>query len=183
MLCSKCCRPSKWQAVLLVVPPHAWPAPEALLFCLLLRANLLHKLRPLMRLALALHPPYRLFRQSLTWPKPSTLHAALPPTTIGAESLAPLPGLHQPFVVGPGFSPVPAKLVSQIMAGKFVELHELLPLNIVLIEPDPQLLFDGHLVLTSPPKKPKRCIEDISTWLEAFSIYCLILVSYFPHRW
>ena len=86
-------------------------------------------------------------------------------------------------MVGPGFSPVLAKLVSQIVAGKLVELHELLPLNIVLIEPDPHLLFDGHLVLTSPPKKPKRCIEDISTWLEAFSIYCLILVSYFPHRW
>ena len=37
-------------------------------------------------------------------------------------------------------------------------------------------------MLTSPPKRPKRCIKDIATWLEAFSIYCLILVSYFPHR-
>ena len=46
-----------------------------------------------------------------------------------------------------------------------------------------QLLFDGRLVLTSTPKKPKRRIEDISTWLEAFSVYCLVLVSYFPHRW
>ena len=68
--------------------------------------------------------------------------------------------------MGPGFSPVPAKLVSQIVAGKFVELHKLLPSNIVLTEPDPQLLFNGHLVLTLPPKKPKRRIEDISTWLE-----------------
>ena len=114
---------------------------------------------------------------------PSNLNAALPSTTIGAASLAPLPVLHQPFVVGPGFSPVPAKLVSQIVAGKFVELHELLPSNIVLTEPEPQVLFDGRLVLTSPPKKPKRRIDDISTWLEAFSVYCLILVSYFPHRW
>jgi len=79
-------------------------------------------------------------------------------------------------VVGPGFSPVPAKLVSQIVAGKFVELHKLLPSNIVLSEPEPQLLFDGRLVLTSTPKKPKRRIEDISTWLEAFSVYCLVLV-------
>ena len=38
-------------------------------------------------------------------------------------------------MVGPGFSPVPAKLVSQIVARKFVELHELLSSNIVLIEP------------------------------------------------
>ena len=86
-------------------------------------------------------------------------------------------------MVGPRFSPVLAKLVSQIVAGKFVELHELLPSNIVLTEPDPQLLFKGLLVLTSLLKKPKQRIEDISTWLEAFSIYCLILVSYFPHRW
>ena len=64
-----------------------------------------------------------------------TLHAALPSSTIGTASLAPLPGLHQPFVVGPGFSPVPAKLLSQIVAGKFVELHVLLPSNIVLTEP------------------------------------------------
>ena len=74
-------------------------------------------------------------------------------------------------MVGPGFSSVPAKLVSQVVAGKFVELHELLPSNIVLTEPDTQLLFDGRLVLTSPPKKPKPRIEEISTWLEAFSIY------------
>ena len=82
---------------------------------------------------------------------------------------------------GPGFSPVPAKLVCQIVAGKFVEHQELFPSNIVLTEPDPQLLFDKRLVLTSPPKKPEQRIEDISTWLEAFPIYCLILVSYFPH--
>jgi len=38
-------------------------------------------------------------------------------------------------------------------------------------------------VLTSSPKKPKRRIEDISMWLEAFSMYCLVLVSHFPNRW
>ena len=69
-----------------------------------------------------------LFRRLLTQP----FHAALPSSTIGTASLAPLPGLHELFVVGPGFSPVPAKLVNQIAAGKFVELHALLPLNIFL---------------------------------------------------
>ena len=64
-------------------------------------------------------------------------------------------------MVGPGFSPVPAKLVSRCW--EFVELHQLLPSNIVLNEPEPQLLFDGRLVLTSPLKKPKRRIGDIST--------------------
>ena len=104
------------------------------------------------------------------------------PSVGGLSSLAQTPILHLPFVVGPGFSPVPAKLVSQIVAGKFVELHDLLCANLVLHEPEPQLLFDGRLVLTSTPKKPKRRVDDITSWLEAFSIYCLILSSHFPHR-
>ena len=72
------------------------------------------------------------------------------------------PILHQPFVFFfSGFTLIPAKLVGQIVAGKFVELNELSSSNIVLNEPQPQLLFDGRLVLTSTPKKAKRCIEDI----------------------
>ena len=37
------------------------------------------------------------------------------PSVSGISSLAQTPILHQPFVVGPGFSPVPATLVSQIV--------------------------------------------------------------------
>ena len=43
-----------------------------------------------------------------------------------------VPILHQPFVVGLEFSPIPAKLVGQIVAGKFLELNDLLSSNIVL---------------------------------------------------
>ena len=42
------------------------------------------------------------------------------------------PILHQPFVVGLEFSPILAKLVGQIVAGKFVELNDLLSSSIVL---------------------------------------------------
>ena len=45
----------------------------------------------------------------------------------------------QPFVVGPGYSPVPAKLVSL----KFVDLSELLAANLVSSETEPQLMLDG----------------------------------------
>ena len=61
--------------------------------------------------------------------------------------------MDQPFVVGPGFSPVPAKLVAQIVAGKYIDLSDLLAVNLVQKELEPQLLLDGHLVLTSQPKK------------------------------
>ena len=93
------------------------------------------------------------------------------------------PLLDQPFIVGPGFSPVPAKLVAQIMAGKYIDLSDLLAVNLVQREPEPQLLFDGRLVLTSQPKRQRRRIEDIASWMEAFAIFSLILVSHFPNRW
>ena len=66
-----------------------------------------------------------------------------------------LANMDQPFVVGPGFLPVPAKLVAQIVAGKYIDLSELLAVNLVQKEPEPQLLLDGRLVLTSQPKKQR----------------------------
>lgn len=76
---------------------------------------------------------------------------------------------------------IPAKIVTQSVSGKFGELDELLCTNIVLTEPEPQLLFDGHLVLTSGAKKFKRPIEDIATCIEAFLTFMLVLTSYFLH--
>ena len=116
-------------------------------------------------------------------PSPSSVAAGLLPTAF--SSLPNVPVLQQSFVVAPGFSPVPPKLVSQIVSGKFVELSELSSSNIVQThsDSDPQLFFDGRLVLTSTPKKPKWRTEDIGSWIEAFSVYCLVLTSQFPHRW
>jgi len=53
------------------------------------------------------------------------------PTAV--PSLTALP-LQQSFVVGPGYSPVPFKVVSQITAGKFVNLEDLLAENITMPE-------------------------------------------------
>ena len=70
------------------------------------------------------------------------------------------PSLQQPFIIGPGFSPVPYKIVSQILTGKFINLSELLSANLGESESEPQLLFDGRIVLSST-KRPKRKIDDI----------------------
>ena len=100
------------------------------------------------------------------------------PLSLGGISLlTQTPILHQLFALGPGFSPVPAKLVNQIMAKEFVELNELLN------APKPQLRFDGWLVLTSTPKKLKWQVDDITSWLEAFQCIALFLSSHFLHRW
>ena len=109
------------------------------------------------------------------------------PTHVGVNtSLSSLPSaatLQQPFVVGPGFSPIPAKTVSQILAGKYVDLCDLLSANIVHTEPESTVLLDGRLVFAPYTKKNRRRIEDIGTWSEAFTIFSMILTSHFPHRW
>ena len=81
----------------------------------------------------------------------------------------------------PGFSPIPAKLVSQIASGEFAELSELLASNHVSSEPKPQLLFDGHLIFTSAPKKAKKrnFIKDIVSWMEAFTFFPLVFGNSF----
>ena len=59
----------------------------------------------------------------------------------------------QSFVAGPRFSLVPAKLVAQIVTGKYIDLSELLSANLQQKQPEPQVLLDGHLVFTSQQKK------------------------------
>ena len=116
----------------------------------------------------------------------TTIGNAFTASTTGALSASVVsPLLYKPFVIGPGYSPVPAKLVSQILAGKYIDLNDLLPANLLPISADsePQLMLDGRLVLTSQPKKPKRRLEDIVSWIEAFSVYTMVLTAYYPHRW
>ena len=91
--------------------------------------------------------------------------------------------LQQPFVVGPGFSPIPVKTVSQIVAGKYVDSGELPSVNILQTKPESEAFLDVHLVFLPSTKKQRRRTEDIVTWSEAFTIFMLILTSYFPHCW
>ena len=106
--------------------------------------------------------------------------AMLPQANISSATSFPV--LNQPFIVGPGFSPVPAKVVGQVVAEKFVDLGDLFLSTVASAEPEPQLLLDGRLVLTSTLYKPTWRVEDIATLMEAFSVYCLIMISFFPHR-
>lgn len=80
--------------------------------------------------------------------------------------------------MGPGFAPVPAKFVGQIVPGKFVELSDLLQANIAQLESEPKLVFDSRMILTSNPKRSRKKIDDIVTWMEALSIFAIMLTSY-----
>ena len=52
--------------------------------------------------------------------------------------------------------------------------------NLSEVEPEPQLLFDGHAILTSTPKRQRRRIKGIVSWTEAFSVFSLVLVFSLP---
>lgn len=52
---------------------------------------------------------------------PGLVDLPLPTLSTGSFSQSTLPQLQLPFVVGLGYSPITAKLVSQIVAGKFVD--------------------------------------------------------------
>ena len=64
---------------------------------------------------------------------------------------------------------------------KYVDLSNLLSPNLVYLEPEPQLLFDGCVVLIACPEKTKRCIADIVQWIKAFMVYSFVLTSNFSH--
>ena len=104
-------------------------------------------------------------------------------TAISMVSTLPQPTLHQPFIIGPGFLPIPGKLVGQTVTRKFTELGDILPTNRLSLEPELQVLFDRRLVLTPAPKKSKRYVKDISTWekdlndvLLRFSRHLVVLI-------
>ena len=63
--------------------------------------------------------------------------------------------LQQKFVVGPAFSPVPEKTVSQLVAGRYVDLGDLLSVNIVQTEPESQAFLDRQLVFLPSAKKQR----------------------------
>ena len=74
-----------------------------------------------------------------------------------------------PFVVGPGFIPIPPKLVQTIVGGQFVDLPTLIQESCDE-EPTTCTLLDGQL------------ITDIVTWVQAFSIYSSIFCAHHPQR-
>ena len=106
--------------------------------------------------------------------------SALPVVSSDTTSLPSGPILHQSFFFGQDIPPIPATLVNQIVSGKYVDLCDLLARNLTYVEPEPQVLLDGRMVLSA---RPKKTIEDIVSWIEAFTVYSFVLTSYFPRRW
>ena len=82
----------------------------------------------------------------------------------------PNPGLHSPFSLGPVHTPIPAKLVSKILAGQYVEFSDLIPVC-------------HQYFIPSPPAHPqKKGVDNVLTWVECFVSYMSVITTHMPHR-
>ena len=83
----------------------------------------------------------------------SLFDSSLVPST-SSPTLA--PSVWKAFVVGPGYAPIPGKLVAKITSGAFVELADLLAENIRAQEAEPHTYLDGKLLVAPAKKKGGR---------------------------
>lgn len=89
----------------------------------------------------------------------------------------------KPFTVGPGYCPIPEKLVTKIRpvhrSSRPVSRESETAGNRT---PNLSLIWMGNF-LKLFPKKTIQEITDIVTWVEAFTVYSWILYSAHPSRW
>jgi hypothetical protein len=83
------------------------------------------------------------------------------------------------FVVGPALLPVSANLFSLIVSTQFMDLDSLVS--------DPSdndtpafSSLDDKLVLR--PVRKRKETTFVTSWIEAFTLYMLMLTTYHPHR-
>lgn len=82
-----------------------------------------------------------------TFPATSQFFSPAFSTPTLAHSVASL--LHKPFVVGPGSSPIPEKLVTKIKARQFIDLADQVPENVKAQDSKPQTYLDGKLLVST----------------------------------
>ena len=84
------------------------------------------------------------------------------------------PTFGKAFVFAPGYPPTPHKLVGKITGGQFADLADLLSDNVRAQESEPQAFLDGKRVVATAIKRLVE-VSDNLTWIEAFTIYSMII--------
>ena len=79
-------------------------------------------------------------------------------------------------MIGAGLPPIPAKLVSKIEAGEFVDMVELLPDRFGIAKSRPG---DES---ARPSKHKQRTVTTILEWIQCFSIYLAVIAKKQPQR-
>ena len=84
------------------------------------------------------------------------------------------------FLLGEGLPPIPAKLVSKIQKGDFVDMAELLRDN---IEADRRRSKEsGASTSTGLQSQSRREVPDIVSWVQCFGTYTSIVVQAHPEK-
>ena len=78
-------------------------------------------------------------------------------------------------MIGAGLPPIPAKLVSKIEAGEFVDMAELLPDRFGIAKSRPG---DES---ARPSKHKQRTVTTILEWIQCFSIYLAVIAKNNPN--
>ena len=87
-------------------------------------------------------------------------------------------GVAKPFILSEGLPPVPAKIVTRILRGEFIDMAELLRDN---------LEAQRRGALQDAPSstgvsRSRREVPDLLSWVQCFSIYTAVMASAFPER-
>lgn len=119
----------------------------------------------------------------LTLPTPSSLSVpTLPTAAIAGASSSSTPTAITPSIVLPGCPPLPQKLIQKITAWEYIDLTDLLPDQLHQAPPthsSPNIVVLTRTIYDTQRRK-KRLIPDISTWVQVFSTYMLVLASHSP---
>ena len=82
------------------------------------------------------------------------------------------------FILGEGLPAVPARLVKKILDGEFIDMAELLHDN---VEVERRRADQGGPTI-SEPRRPRREVPDIMSWLQCFGMFASVLTSRRPER-
>ena len=83
--------------------------------------------------------------------------------------------------LAPGILPISSKMVTAITSGHFLDLASLLNKPCEPHLSGPVIFIDGRVVISHSPK-PLRRLTGIAQWVQAFSVYSLVIITYLP-RW
>ena len=86
-----------------------------------------------------------------------------------------------PFTLGEGLPPVPAKLVSKIRKGEYVDMAELLRDNMEL-ERRRDLRSAASSALGLIPPTSRREVPDLLSWIQCFGMYAAVLSNSYPNK-
>ena len=87
----------------------------------------------------------------------------------------------KPFLLSEGLPPVPAKLVTRIQKGEFIDMAELLQDNLEA-QRRGALQESGSASASPSQSRPRREIPDLLSWVQCFGMYTAVMASKYPER-